>query len=302
MRKIITKKLDIAELNIRGGTQARKEIDEPTVGEYAAAMEAGAQFPPIVAYFDGKENWVADGFHRLWACERIDITEIDVEIHPGTRRAAILHACGANSIHGLPRTNDDKRSAVLMLLEDTEWAKWSDREIARRCAVADTTVGRVRKIATAAKPQSDSRKGADGRVINTGNIGTNKTQPLVEDNFTGFGGEDDEKTTTKDAVGQVIPANLADVFDDGIATLTVLQRQVQSLRRGAKAAVGEAFGACISAQRLDIDLKNVWTALKFALPYAVCPEHTKSNCEVCKGRGWMPKDVYESHIASRKVK
>lgn len=31
-----------------------------------------------------------------------------------------------------------------MLLEDEEWAPWSDREIARRCGVHWDTVGRIR--------------------------------------------------------------------------------------------------------------------------------------------------------------
>jgi len=33
-------------------------------------------------------------------------------------------------------TNDDKRMAVSRMLSDEEWAKWSDREIARKCRVS----------------------------------------------------------------------------------------------------------------------------------------------------------------------
>ena len=35
--------------------------------------------------------------------------------------------------------------AVLRLLEDEEWARWSDREIARQCCVSAMTVGRIRQ-------------------------------------------------------------------------------------------------------------------------------------------------------------
>lgn len=58
--------------------------------------------------------------------------------------AAVLYACGANAAHGLRRTNADKRRAVLTLLEDGEWAKLSDEEIARRCAVSRPFVGGLR--------------------------------------------------------------------------------------------------------------------------------------------------------------
>ncbi|MFM8323089.1 MAG: hypothetical protein ACKOC5_19435 [Chloroflexota bacterium] len=42
------------------------------------------------------------------------------------------------------RTNEDKRRAVLALLNDAEWQQWSDREIARACAVHQSTVGTLR--------------------------------------------------------------------------------------------------------------------------------------------------------------
>ena len=51
---------------------------------------------------------------------------------------------GANHGHGLRRTNADKRRAVETLLRDQEWTKWSDREIARQCAVSNRFVSDVR--------------------------------------------------------------------------------------------------------------------------------------------------------------
>jgi len=66
-------------------------------------------------------------------------------VRQGGLRDAILHSAGANTAHGLRHPNADKRRAVLMLRQDDEWAAWSDREIARRCAVSTDTVGRYRK-------------------------------------------------------------------------------------------------------------------------------------------------------------
>lgn len=56
----------------------------------------------------------------------------------------MLYSVGANSDHGLRRTNEDKRRAVLALLEDEEWQTWTDREIARRTRTTHPFVSKVR--------------------------------------------------------------------------------------------------------------------------------------------------------------
>jgi hypothetical protein len=76
-------------------------------------------------------------------------------VHAGTRRDAVLFAVRANQAHGLRRTNDDKRRAVMTLLNDEEWGKWSNREIARRCAVHPSLVDGMRG---ASLPVSGSEK------------------------------------------------------------------------------------------------------------------------------------------------
>lgn len=62
----------------------------------------------------------------------------------GGLRDTILHSAGANAAHGLRRTNADKRRVVFMLLQDEEWAQWSDREIGRQCAVSHEFVRKLR--------------------------------------------------------------------------------------------------------------------------------------------------------------
>jgi hypothetical protein len=44
----------------------------------------------------------------------------------------------------IQRSNTDKRRAVLTLLRDDEWGKWSDRAVARRCQVDNKTVAGLR--------------------------------------------------------------------------------------------------------------------------------------------------------------
>lgn len=177
-----TKNVKISDIKIDGGTQPRESIDESLVAEYAEAMAGGAKFPPVVVFNDGVKHWLADGFHRTHAARRAELSEIAAEVHNGTKRDAILYSVGANAAHGQRRTNADKRKAVMTLLNDEEWAKWSDREIARRCAVSDRFVNGLRPKDTANSSQSGSRtyihpKTGKPTTMDTAKIGKRPSMP-----------------------------------------------------------------------------------------------------------------------------
>lgn len=181
--------IPVKDIKIDGGTQMRVRINDATVDDYQNEMRDGVVFPPVLVFYDGSAYWLADGFHRLLAHKLAYMTPglpgepggyrkptIAAEVRAGTRRDAILHAVGANASHGLKRTNDDKRRAVETLLNDEEWSKWSNHEIARKCAVDEKTVrnARERLQPTTDNPQSTMRTGADGRTINVAKIGSNQ--------------------------------------------------------------------------------------------------------------------------------
>lgn len=129
-----------------GGTQARADMSDDTVDEYADEMRAGVVFPPIVVFQDPEENlWLAAGFHRVEAALRAGIQAITAEVRPGTRRDAVLYSCGENSEHGLRRTNADKRNAVRMVLEDEEWRGWSAERIGQVCRVCGDLVLKMKR-------------------------------------------------------------------------------------------------------------------------------------------------------------
>lgn len=148
--------LPISAIRTDGGTQMRAGLNEVAIHDYLIDMiQAGGwgSFPPVTVYHDGQDHWLADGFHRL-AAYRLIATPRDADgpipcapaiVLAGTQRDAVLHAAGANASHGLRRSNADKRRAVLTLLSDPEWARWSDREIARRCRVDHGTVAELRR-------------------------------------------------------------------------------------------------------------------------------------------------------------
>src|SRR5205085_9681775 len=120
--------------------------------------DGGLRFPPIIVFSDGKDHWLADGFHRVLAAKKAGLTEIAADVRPGTRRDALLFAISSNSAHGLARSRADQRKAVALLLDDGEWSQWSDREIARRCQVSNFLVSRMRRGASVIISQKRPRK------------------------------------------------------------------------------------------------------------------------------------------------
>ena len=86
------------------------------VADYAEAMLDGATFPAIVVYHDGAAYWPADGFHRIEASKKAGKMSILAEVRQGNKPDAMLAAVGVNAIHGLRRTQADKRRSVLAML------------------------------------------------------------------------------------------------------------------------------------------------------------------------------------------
>jgi hypothetical protein len=149
------KTINIKTIRTDGGTQSRVEINNEIVTEYAEAIKAGAEFPAVVVFNDGVDNWLADGFHRFHAHNQAGKTSISADIHQGTARDAVLFSFGANGTHGLKRSNADKRKAVATMLSDAEWAEWSDRKIAEVCGVGHPFVAAIRNPEVATKQQSN---------------------------------------------------------------------------------------------------------------------------------------------------
>ena len=156
-------------------------INEELVSEYAEAMKNDVEFPPVVVFWDGVANWLADGFHRIHAARKAELETFEADRREGTKRDAILYSVGANAAHGSRRTNDDKRKAVMTLLEDEEWSQWSNVEIAKRCAVSDMTVKRCRDELShqqsgsdAPPPRTYTTKHGTKAKMNTGGIGKGK--------------------------------------------------------------------------------------------------------------------------------
>ena len=168
--------LELDQIRIDGGTQSRVELNQETVAEYAQAFTAGATFPPVVAFFDGANYWLADGFHRYFGARDAGESAIDAEIRTGTQRDAVLYSWGANDKHGLPRSNADKRNIVTAILKDEQGRQWSDNKIGKDFGFSHPFVGNVRRsLETVSSEKSAERtyttKHGTTAVMNTTNVG-----------------------------------------------------------------------------------------------------------------------------------
>jgi hypothetical protein len=149
----VEKIIKLCDIRLDGGTQPRAEIDQNLADEYAENIE---KLPAVDVFHDGVNYWLVDGFHRYFAHQNAGKKEIPANIKIGTVRDAILFSVGVNACHGKRRTNEDKRKAVLTLLNDEEWGKWSSSKIADLCKVSHTFVDNIRNsLATVA---SDNRE------------------------------------------------------------------------------------------------------------------------------------------------
>jgi hypothetical protein len=74
--------------------------------------QAGAKTPPVVVFGDGKEYWVADGFHRVKAAIGASLEKIACQVHKGTLDDAKTYSGVANWFHDLQRIREDRERGV----------------------------------------------------------------------------------------------------------------------------------------------------------------------------------------------
>lgn len=173
----VRKTVPIDALRIDGGTQSRLKINVDTISNYAEKMEGGEEFPPVVAFFDGKDMWLGDGFHRYHAIKKLGKASIRADVINGTVRDAILYSKSANAKHGLQMSREDKWNNVLDMVRDFEWGEWSNREIARHCDVSHPFVQKVRD-SLVKKAEDVVEKPKGGNVTTQGSSGEPKfTEP-----------------------------------------------------------------------------------------------------------------------------
>ena len=313
-------KIKLTELCLDAGTQARVEINQQTVDDYAERMLDGDVFIGVDVWTDGKTKWLSDGFHRYYATKKNGLDTISCKMHDGTLLDAIWDALEANKINGLPRTNADKVRAVEIAL--VRWPDKSDRELAEHIGVSHVMVGKYRhgKAATVTTPAAPAATPETPQPSTPPKV-TSKTDPIgeipmgippvhheppAEDwTFDPAKGPDDPGTPDE---GKAKPAPLCDKTGvdlnklhgptaDGIrdafrrrGEVASIMRQLTTLKKKTLAAAesGDKLYSKMNTSDMQVRANDLRAAFEIVLPYAVCPYCSGDGTDTyCQGSGWI---------------
>ena len=168
-------------------TQTRAGLRDKAVEEYAEIIENGVDMDPIVVFDDGRDYYLAAGFHRREAYQRLGRAKVPCVVRKGSRWDAIEFGIRDNLRHrGERLTNADKRHNIEMVLR--EQPTWGDGKIAELCGATPKTVAKCRSQLESTReiPESTHRVGRDGRTLNTEKLGPSPSS-------SGFSAPDDAR-------------------------------------------------------------------------------------------------------------
>lgn len=163
-QKPMFSQMALGKLTILKSLQHRRGIDDATVQKYAEWLKEddAADMQPInVMRLPDARHVIVDGVHRHKAYTIVERIQIPCVITTGTLEDAQWAAVAANKDHGLPRTRDDNRRAVVAALRHPNYASGSVsmREIARHVGVSHTTVQDVAKKLDLKKAKGGENEG-----------------------------------------------------------------------------------------------------------------------------------------------
>lgn len=137
--------LRIDQIQLHQDLQSRASMNMEHVEDLVEALQDGKQFKEMpVVFHQDNVYWLADGFHRLYAYQKVGVETAEFDVRQGGFRDAKLYSIQSNTLHGLKRSNADKRRAVEMLLKDEEWSQRSANWIAETAGVSHPTVLNVK--------------------------------------------------------------------------------------------------------------------------------------------------------------
>lgn len=278
---------------------ADKFPDMPS-DQYAALeadIEAHGVREPVVVH----KGQIIDGKHRWRACHELGVKCPTAEW--GGKDDDLWAWIVSKNLHRRHLT-EAQRAMIAAEASIPVLARAQEQTPNRRESVADV----VRKLPTQKEAAAMMRvsRGSVNRAaavakadpeiakqVREGKVSLASAERKVKDcarahNQNPNGQASDEKC----GLGKSIPpgSKLAAAWAES-AEVKEAMRDIQSIRQRIERLASKAIGAFF-APGMDTDLKNVWSALKFALPYTACPACAGSGCKVCRKQGWVPKEVF----------
>jgi ParB-like chromosome segregation protein Spo0J len=138
--------LPIDRIVVDPSIQIRRSNHEQTIERYMAAFE---KLPPVDVFDTGKDNGhsrylLGDGFHRVASAQRLGRTDIEANIHMGSREDAAEFAVVANTKNADPLSPEERDEGVRRLRQ--LHPDWATRQLADVMSVSQVTVSRVFQI------------------------------------------------------------------------------------------------------------------------------------------------------------
>jgi len=303
-------KLKIGDLCVSDEVLPRASNEQEVIDHYAEVLRK-YEMPPLVVFYDGAVNWLADGRYRLKAHRKIGQETVKCDVRKGTKEDAIWHACGANSKHGLPLSGKEKRAAVELLLGTEAAAKATNEKIADHVGCSSALVTRVleqrKKAAEAAGKKVEPRvveqvRGDKVVEVDVTNTGRAKKPGAGRPNKKqrAFKAQKEKKKYAKDGVGQRIPDFLEQVALDSLRLATyqdVATKLAHDLAEFRNMPSGP--GAYLATEEIVPLLLEVRKLLIAAEFHACCTECVDrkglaASCS-CGGVGWFGRAAYAMH-------
>jgi hypothetical protein len=278
----------IEDISVDQDVQVRASLCTDTIKDYSEVID---ELPPVTVFDDGQNLYLADGFHRYMAAKQAGRVTISAERVIGSKRDAILFSCGANSEHGIKRTNADKQRAVERLLADQEWSQWSNSEVAKAARVSAVFVGKIRSTLNVLGSDLNNNaklRGADGKMRPAK---IKKPEKVVQE---------EEYEDVEEEYEDV-----EEEYDDGPSWREGLQ-VLQAIRRKINEVIGMIGGVedepgfeelLKYKKRILLDINNAKECIIGCTPFEVCPYCLGVDaeiCQACRGNAWVNKSVFES--------
>jgi len=281
------KALKLESIVVDGGTQFRAATNDAKVTEYAGLFSESKGWPfstPCEVFFDGLSYYLVDGFHRYFGAKRAERKELECNVRNGTLRDAIKFALSANAKHGLHRSNDDKRKAVLFALDDSEWGKLSNRLLAEMCGVSEFLVRDIRGSIKSHLEEKETRLGKDGKQQPASKPKPAKSSPETHQDVWEDVEDDPEpvkptKPLPKTVMSQSPQELVASIHAAGETLLTLI-KEVNRLS-------DQVGGEWIDCQEVETRAKALRKLIRGFAHWIDCPKCKGKGCDECKRRGWL---------------
>lgn len=260
--------------------QARAKVNTEAVEEYAERFAEGSSdesLPPIEVVFDPAQvsagsndegkAWVVDGWHRVMAAGKAGLLTLPAFVWFGNKALAMHHAAKANMMHGVRRTNADKRMALTLIRRahpEATVGEWAD------------TIGVTRQF-----------------IYNT----LEKEKAMTEA-IEGLASMSPEAAS---AIDEDVPMTLEQRMKAATDTAHMVLDKIIEARKMVEAARDasenglpeQEWIAFLNVQAILSDLDAAKSALWNARPHSICPVCGGAGCAMCRGKGWVSVQQYK---------